>query len=81
MAKLVYFASLPDFLGRHIETVTLPESVTDVHDVLAYLRARGGSWQPLFGENKVRVVVNKQFVTLDSKVDDSAEIAFIPLQF
>lgn len=81
MAKLLYFANLVEFLGRDSETVALPEGVTDVRGMLAFLRARGGSWEPLFGENKVRVVVNKQFVNLDSKITDSADIAFIPMQF
>ncbi len=42
MAKLLYFAALADRLGRTSEDVTLPSHVSNVHTLLAWLRARGG---------------------------------------
>lgn len=46
MAKLLYFATLADRLGRTSEEAALPATVTDVRALLAWLRGRGGVWEP-----------------------------------
>ena len=78
MAKLLYFATLADRLGRTAEEVELPAGVTDVRALLAWLRSRGGVWALLLAENAVRVTVNRQFATPDTGIDDRHEIAIVP---
>ncbi|MEK7191093.1 MAG: hypothetical protein AAB153_02235 [Pseudomonadota bacterium] len=46
MAKLLYFAALADRLGRTSEETALPATITDVRTLLAWLRGRGGIWEP-----------------------------------
>ncbi len=77
MAKILYFADLVDKLGCAAEDVALPASVNDVRALLAWLRARGGNWERALAEDAVRVTVNKQFVTLETKIDNACEIALI----
>lgn len=79
MAKLLYFATLVDRLGRDNETVELPPQVSDVRTLLLWLRARGGAWAGL-ADDAVRVTVNRQFATLNTPVNDQAEIALVPLR-
>ncbi|MGE5241742.1 MAG: MoaD/ThiS family protein [Bacteroidota bacterium] len=80
MAKILYFAILVEKLGRASEETDLPPSVTDVRALLAWLRQRGENWEHALAENAVRVTVNRQFVALDSPVDNNAEIAIVAMR-
>ena len=77
MAKILYFAALVDALGSAAEDVTLPAAIDDVRALLAWLRTRGKNWEQTLVENAVRVTVNKQFGTLETKIDNTCEIALI----
>jgi molybdopterin synthase sulfur carrier subunit len=77
MTRILYFAYLVDKLGRAQEELKLPEDVQDVRALLAMLRRRGGTWSQALAEDKVQVVVNKQFSTLDTKISESDEIGIV----
>jgi len=77
MVRILYFAYLVDKLGRAQEELPLPETVQDVRGLLAWLRARGGIWEKALADDKVRVLVNKQFAEPDTKLADSNEIAIV----
>lgn len=77
MAKILYFAALVDKLGCAAEDVVLPTTVNNVRALLAWLRTRGGNWEQALAENAVRITVNKQFVTLETEIDNTCEIAFV----
>ena len=81
MAKILYFATLVDQLGHAAEEVALPDAITDVRSLLAWLRTRGGNWERLLAENAVRVTVNKQFSSLETKLNNNDEIALITMHF
>jgi molybdopterin synthase sulfur carrier subunit len=78
MAKILYFSILVDKFGRSSEEVSLPESVTDVRTLLAWLRTRGENWEKALREDAVKVTVNRQFAEVDTAVDDKMEIAIVP---
>jgi molybdopterin synthase sulfur carrier subunit len=67
-------------LGRTSEETDLPPSVTDVRTLLTWLRQRGENWEHALAENAVRVTVDRQFVALDSPVDNHAEIAIVAMR-
>ena len=67
-------------LGRASEEIELPPSVTDVRTLLAWLRQRGENREHMLAENAVRVTINRQFVALDSPVDNHAEIAIVAMR-
>jgi molybdopterin synthase sulfur carrier subunit len=77
MARILYFAYLVDKLGRAQEDLALPENVQDVRALLALLRARGGIWAQALAEDKVQVLVNKQFSPPEAKIADANEIAIV----
>ena len=78
MAKILYFSTLVDKVGSSSEEVNLPESVTDVRALLAWLRARGGNWENALKENAVQVTVNRQFAVVGTAVKNKMEIAIVP---
>jgi len=78
MAKILYFAGLVDRLGRASEEVELPPEVATVESLLAWLRGRGGVWEPALQIGAVRVTVNKQFSVPATPIKNPDEIALIP---
>jgi len=79
MARILYFATLVEKLGRSNETVELPTTVSDVRSLLAWLRERGDAWKGLT-EDAVRVTVNRQFANPATRVDNDAEIGLVPMR-
>jgi sulfur-carrier protein len=77
MARILYFAYLVDKLGRAQEDLALPAGVQDVRGLLALLRARGGIWEQALTEDKVQVLVNKQFSTAETKINEDQVIAIV----
>jgi len=77
MARILYFAYLVDKLGRAQEDLVLPDGVADVRGLLAHLRSRGGTWDTALAEDKVQVLVNKQFSTVETKISDNQVIAIV----
>ncbi|MDH3309561.1 MAG: MoaD/ThiS family protein [Gammaproteobacteria bacterium] len=78
MAKILYFSTLVDKVGASSEETSLPDTVTDVRTLLAWLRQRGGNWEIALKEDAVRVTVNRQIADLETSVNDRQEIAIIP---
>ncbi len=77
MARILYFAYLVDKLGRAQEDLVLPAAVQDVRGLLAQLRARGSVWDQALAEDKVQILVNKQFSTPETKISDGDVIAIV----
>jgi molybdopterin synthase sulfur carrier subunit len=77
MARILYFAYLVDKLGRAQEDLVLPAGVQDVRGLLAHLRARGGAWEKALTEDKVQVLVNKQFSTPEAAISDTDVVAIV----
>jgi len=77
MTRILYFAYLVDKLGRASEELALPPEVRDVRSLLALLRKRGGIWEKALAEDRVQVLVNKQFATFDTAIADAQEIAIV----
>ena len=69
-----------DKLGSSSGEVSLPASITDVHALLAWLRARGGNWETALMEHMVRVTVNRQFAALETSLNNTSEIAIVPVR-
>ena len=77
--ELKYFASVRESLGLAQEWVELPESVSTVGDVRAWLRARGGAWAETLAEGRaLRMACNQTMTDAGARVTDGCEIAFFP---
>ena len=77
--KLLYFIQLAKVTGRDEEDVEIPESVTNVGTLLAWLRKRRDEWSDAFADDKVQVTVNKHFSEPYTLVEHGDEVAIVPL--
>ncbi|TXF11392.1 MoaD/ThiS family protein [Pelomicrobium methylotrophicum] len=78
VARILYFASLVEALGKSSEEVSVPSAGVPVKWLLARLRARGGPWSVHLRDDRVQVTINKKFVELDETVTDSDDVAIVP---
>lgn len=77
MARILYFGSLPDRIGRGAEELFLPKTVQTTRGLLKYLRERGKVWNEALQEEQITITINKQFLDLDHPISDKDEIALI----
>jgi len=76
--KLLYFIQLAKLTGKDEEDVAIPESVTNVETLLAWLRKRRADWKAAFADDKVQVTVNKHFAEPYTLVEHGDEVAIVP---
>ena len=76
--RILYFIELVKVAGKDTEDVQLPESVTNVRTLLAWLRKRGSEWEDSLQEPRVQVTVNKQFTEPFTRLDTGDEVALVP---
>lgn len=79
MITVLYFSRLREALGTASEQLALPPVVGNLEGLRALLVARGGAWaQELAPGGAVRVAVNQDMATGDTRISDGDEIAFFP---
>jgi molybdopterin synthase sulfur carrier subunit len=77
--KVLYFAWLRQRTGVGEETVSPPPSVSNVAELVEWLRTRGpGHAEALQDMSAIRVAVNQEFATVDAAVAPGDEIALFP---
>ncbi len=78
--KLVYFAWIRERLDTSDETVTLPQSVKTVGDLLQWQKSRGEEFEAVFEHDRViRVAINQEHVDdRATTIVGATEIAFFP---
>jgi sulfur-carrier protein len=77
--KLFYFARLKETLKYSTEDLALPEEVTTILKLKAFLAKRGDVWgQMLMGNLKVRAAINHALVDDQALINDGDEVAFFP---
>ncbi|MBI3563354.1 MAG: MoaD/ThiS family protein [Gammaproteobacteria bacterium] len=79
MAKILYFGPLADMLHKESEQLPLPVEVRTVSELLGHLRNRGNEWSLYLTEDKLQTTINRQFVSLQTAIKDTDEIALIPI--
>lgn len=77
MAKILYFSTLAERIGKTAEELRLPPSVQDLRSLLKMLRMRGEEWPVYLVDEKIQATVNKQFVELDAGINDQDEIGLM----
>jgi molybdopterin synthase sulfur carrier subunit len=77
--NLRFFASVREAVGTAGEAVALPEGVTTVGAVRAFLIARGGAWAEALGQERaLRMAFNHVMCEADTPVREGGEVAFFP---
>ena len=76
---LLYFAWVRQKIGRSEETLTLPDGVSTVAEVMRWLAGRGEGYADAFADpSRLRAAVNQEHVRFDARVGDDDEVAFFP---
>ena len=76
MIKVLYFARLREELNTDSESI---DDVPDLRSLVEILRARGGEWAEIFGEDQlVMMSVNQEMADLETSLTDGDEVAFFP---
>lgn len=76
--KILYFVQLPDVFGTDSEEVELPDEVTNIEQLLAWLRTRGKQHDDLLKDDIVTVTINKQFAEPFTLLEPGDEVAIVP---
>ncbi|KAF0119138.1 MAG: molybdopterin synthase sulfur carrier subunit [Rhodospirillaceae bacterium] len=77
--KILYFAWVKMKVGIAEEDVTVPEGVTDVAGLIAWLCARTPRHAAAFADlSIIRAAVDQEYVPFHHPVDSAREVAFFP---
>ncbi|MDR8034374.1 molybdopterin converting factor subunit 1 [Burkholderia cenocepacia] len=77
--QLKFFASVRETLGVADEEANVPDGVTTVGDVRAWLRVRGGAWADTLAEGRaLRMACNHEMTDPDTRLTEGCEVAFFP---
>ncbi|KWB77289.1 molybdopterin converting factor subunit 1 [Burkholderia ubonensis] len=77
--QLKFFASVREALGVSDEQADVPDGVTTVGDVRAWLRMRGGAWADTLAEGRaLRMACNHEMTDACTRITDGCEVAFFP---
>ncbi|MES1982045.1 MAG: MoaD/ThiS family protein [Pseudomonadota bacterium] len=74
--QLLYFGRPADHLGIAQEHADVPDHLTTLAELLAWLRLRGGIWQQELADHRIRCAVNQEFCELTAAISPDDEIAF-----
>ena len=74
--RLLYFAWIRQQTGIGEEEVPLPTGISDVSGLIEWLRERDANFSTALEDiSALRVAVNQEFATFDTKITDRDEVA------
>ncbi|MBO42560.1 MAG: molybdopterin converting factor subunit 1 [Rhodospirillaceae bacterium] len=77
--RLLYFAWIRQQTGIGEEEVPLPTGISDVSGLIEWLRERDANFSTALEDiSALRVAVNQEFATFDTKITDRDEVALFP---
>ena len=77
--KLVYFAWVRERVGKPDETVSPPDGITTVADLIGWLKTRGEEYAYAFeNEGVVRAAIDRVHAKPGTAIAGAQEIAFFP---
>jgi len=77
--EILYFARVREAIGHGGETVSPPDDVRTIADLVDWLAARGGGYAEAFADrSRLRAAIDQLFVTPDASIAGAREIALFP---
>ena len=77
--ELLYFARIREAIGISAESVSPPQDVRTIADLVCWLAARGGGYAEAFADAaKLRAAIGDDFAGMDSSIAGAREIALFP---
>ena len=78
--ELLYFGRPAEILHTKRESVEMPDKLTTLGELLAWLRLRGEDWAHELAQSRVRCAINQEFSDLSARINPHDEIAiFSPI--
>lgn len=75
--NVLYFGEIREQINLSSEAVQLPEGCETIRQLLDHLIARGDPWSGALGaEEPLRIAINQEMATQNSRIPPLAEIAF-----
>lgn len=78
MAHFFYFAWVREKIGTPKETLSLPESVTNVEQLRLFLQKKGEPYSTVLEDKQLRIAINQTYARSSDPVCDKDEIALFP---
>ena len=79
MLNVLYFAWVKERMGRSGEALAVPDGVSTVGGLVAFLQARDEAGRAAFAQPAlIRAAVNQEFATGEAVISDGDEVAFFP---
>lgn len=79
MVTIRYFAWLRERVGKASEEIALPDGVTTLADLIAYLKTQGEEYTHAFDTpGIVRAALDRRHAPLEAAIGEAREIAFFP---
>ena len=77
--QLRFFASVREALGVSQQSLSVPDSVTTIGALRAFLSQRGGLWaEALAAHRSLRTAYNQTMCDADTRLTEGCEVAFFP---
>lgn len=76
--RLIYFSAVREFIGQSEETITLPNEITTLTELVAWMKTRGGGYAQAMSLENLCFAINQEFAEPHNKVEGAREIAFFP---
>jgi len=77
--KLKYFAWVRERIGRGEESLTPPDDVTTIAELIAWLKTQGAEYEAAFAEaDTIRAAIDMTHVEPSANIGANAEVAFFP---
>jgi molybdopterin synthase sulfur carrier subunit len=77
--EVLYFARIRETIGRSAESLSPPDSVTTIADLVDWLAAQGGGYAEAFADrNRLRAAVDQCFVDPATPIAGAREISLFP---
>jgi sulfur-carrier protein len=78
MADLLFFGPLRDIAGHSTRVVDLPETVTNVGELVNWLKQTDLELAALLIDTSTKIAVDQVIVAMSAPIRNASEIAFMP---
>ena len=77
--NILYFSWIKDKLGKTKENITIDENISNVAELITFLKSKDESYKEVFKDiSSIRVSINMETANMDDPISINDEIAFFP---
>jgi molybdopterin synthase sulfur carrier subunit len=77
--EILYFARVREAIGRSAESLSPPDGVTTIAELVDWLAAKGGGYAEAFADRgRLRAAIDQRFVDAATPIAGAREISLFP---